>query len=194
MAQKVKVVMIHSFHYRSSESHLYLDHEFYHYLKLYLQAIPSSECPLAGKAMYSHAMSIDFEHEEIYGSHFRTFHTPLRSQQDYIRALHEARRISSEMEQANRDFEVFPYSVFYLFFEQYLHIVKTSFFTLCLPLCKWFILDHVDALSHAIAWTSSDDFPHVFRHSGGSACCMSYTRDSSHDSGRFVGHYVFMGH
>ena len=127
-----------------SESHMYLDHEFYDYLKLYLQAIPSSECPLAGKAMYSHALNVDFEHEKIYGSHFRTFHTPLRSQQDYIRALREARRISSEMEQANKDFKVFPYSVFYPFFEQYMHIVKTAIFTLCMPLCKWVIPPHID--------------------------------------------------
>lgn len=52
-----------------------------------------------------------------------TYHTILRNSSDYIAALEQARRISGNIT-TTLDSEVFPYSVFYVYYDQYLHILK----------------------------------------------------------------------
>ncbi|KAI7491866.1 multidrug efflux transporter AcrB transmembrane domain-containing protein, partial [Hortaea werneckii] len=59
-------------------------------------------------------------------THFRTAHTPLRSQDDFIQAYAAARRIAKGINAENPGLEVFPYSKFYIFFDQYATIVKLS--------------------------------------------------------------------
>ena len=51
-----------------------------------------------------------------------TYHTILRSSSDYIDALKQARIIGTNLTKT-LNFSVFPYSVFYVYYEQYLHIV-----------------------------------------------------------------------
>ncbi|CAG8477780.1 7055_t:CDS:2 [Ambispora leptoticha] len=108
------------------------DEEFISYLKLWLQASPDELCPLAGKAAYGDAIKIDQENATIIASHFRTFHTPLKSQRDYIAAYDSAHRISNMIQSRNNGIKVFPYSIFYIFFEQYAHIIKLTMETLIL--------------------------------------------------------------
>ena len=52
-----------------------------------------------------------------------TYHTILRNSSDYISALKHARNISANLT-ATLGHPVFPYSVFYVYYEQYLHILK----------------------------------------------------------------------
>ncbi|CAO1613269.1 unnamed protein product [Sympodiomycopsis kandeliae] len=117
------------------------DGEFMKYLEHWLQAPTNEDCPLGGQASYSAALSIgdggpmdgegvqvlDAE-KHVIASHFRTYHTPLRSQADFIDALKSAQRISASLTQRNTDsnLEVFPYSVFYVFFDQYLHLISIT--------------------------------------------------------------------
>ncbi|KAG0640786.1 sterol-sensing domain of SREBP cleavage-activation-domain-containing protein [Tuber brumale] len=96
--------------------------EFLGYLDTWLQAPTGEECPVAGKAAYSHAIVPDHDRKTINASHFRTSHTPLRSQKDFISAYASARRISEVLSQKS-GLEVFPYSKFYIFFDQYSSIV-----------------------------------------------------------------------
>ncbi|CAO1618469.1 unnamed protein product [Jaminaea pallidilutea] len=103
------------------------DDEFMRYLDHWLQAPTNEDCPLGGQASYSAAVSRDNAGKGISASHFRTYHTPLRSQADFIDALRSAERISESINEANGpEFEVFPYSIFYVFFDQYLHLVTTA--------------------------------------------------------------------
>ncbi|KAH6618191.1 patched family-domain-containing protein, partial [Chaetomium sp. MPI-SDFR-AT-0129] len=96
--------------------------EFLHYLSRFLTAPTNEDCPLAGQASYGSAVVIDQDHTTIRASHFRTMHTPLRSQDDFIRAYASARRIAHDVS-ATTGLSIFPYSVFYIFFDQYATIV-----------------------------------------------------------------------
>jgi Niemann-Pick C1 protein len=99
--------------------------EFIHYLEKWVEAPTTEECPIGGKAAYSDALVIDSKHLTIPASHFRTSHTPLRSQKDFIAAYTAARRISREISE-DVETEVFPYSKFYIFFDQYVSIVRLA--------------------------------------------------------------------
>lgn len=103
------------------------EEEFSHYLNLWLKA-PSSECPLGGEAAYGNAISRR-HNKTVKVSDFRTAHVPLKSQMDYINAYAAARRISEYITDKT-GFDVFPYSIFYIFFAQYRTIVSTTLSTL----------------------------------------------------------------
>ncbi|KAH9907430.1 patched sphingolipid transporter [Xylariomycetidae sp. FL2044] len=99
--------------------------EFVHYLQKFLDSPTDSECPLAGKASYSQAVVVDAQNTNVPTSHFRTMHKPLRSQDDFINAYLSARRIAEDVS-SSTGVEVFPYSVFYIFFDQYANIVNLT--------------------------------------------------------------------
>lgn len=101
------------------------DGEFIHYLEKFLTAPTDEDCPLGGKAAYGNAVVVDAKEDTIKASHFRAMHTPLRSQDDFINAMAAARRIAGDIHKET-GVEVFPYSVFYIFFDQYASIVSLS--------------------------------------------------------------------
>lgn len=99
--------------------------EFIGYLDRWIQAPTTEECPLGGAAAYSNALLVDHEHLNIPASHFRTSHTPLHSQEDFINSYKAARRVAKEIEKDVQT-EVFPYSKHHIFFDQYLSIVRLA--------------------------------------------------------------------
>lgn len=99
--------------------------EFVHYLERFLKAPTNEDCPLGGEASYGQAVVVDSEKNTVIASQFRTSHSPLRSQDDFIKAYASARRISSDIKEST-GIEVFPYSVFYIFFDQYASIVSLT--------------------------------------------------------------------
>lgn len=99
--------------------------EFNRYLQHWLDTPTDDECPLGGKTAYRDALSIDQDSGSVVASHFRTYHTPLRNQADFIHAYEAAHRISDDLTKQTSQ-RVFPYSPFYVFFEQYAHIVGTT--------------------------------------------------------------------
>jgi Niemann-Pick C1 protein len=116
--------------------------EFLDYLKIWLQAPTGEECAIAGKAAYSHAMVPDYERKTINATHFRTSHTPLRSQHDFIKAYASARRIAKEISK-DTGASVFPYSKFYIFFDQYASIKKLTVTLLLAALATIFVVTSV---------------------------------------------------
>ncbi|RKP27617.1 patched family-domain-containing protein [Syncephalis pseudoplumigaleata] len=120
------------------------DDEFLRYLDHWLNSVPDEQCPLAGAAAYKDAITIDRSSKAVIASHFRTFHTPVRSQTDYIEAYRSAKRIADELSHET-GYPVFPYSVFYLFFAQYIDIVPLtvrllSIAVLAIGLVAWLLL------------------------------------------------------
>ncbi|CAG8628831.1 10260_t:CDS:2, partial [Paraglomus occultum] len=113
--------------------------EFIRFLNLWLDSQPNESCPLAGKAAYGDAIVVDKESAKVVASHFRTYHSPLKSQRDYIAAYHAAHRISDDIKRYT-GVDVFPYSVFYIFFEQYAHIVRLTTEILLLAFISIFIV------------------------------------------------------
>ncbi|KAL8935084.1 MAG: hypothetical protein Q9216_005591 [Gyalolechia sp. 2 TL-2023] len=103
------------------------DGEFLHYVTKWLAAPTNEDCPFGGAAPYSNALVVhpNTSTDPIPASHFRTSHTPLRSQSDFIEAYASARRIATEVS-ATQNIDVFPYSKFYIFFDQYASIVSLA--------------------------------------------------------------------
>jgi len=101
------------------------DEEFMYYLKQWLISPTDSSCPLAGKASFGTALSINEAGTDVIASHFRTFHKPLKTQDDFINAFEAAHRIAEEISE-NTGATVFPYSLFYVFFDQYAHIIAIT--------------------------------------------------------------------
>jgi Niemann-Pick C1 protein len=99
--------------------------EFMKYLKQWLNSPTSEDCPLAGKASFGTAISLSEDGGNVVASHFRTFHSPLRTQSDFIHSLEAARRIADEISEETGT-SVFPYSLHYVFFDQYLHVVAIT--------------------------------------------------------------------
>lgn len=99
--------------------------EFISYLKRWIKAPTNEYCPLGGQAAYNNALVIDSERRTIPASHFRTSHTPLRSQEDFIASYASARRIAEGVSDRT-GISIFPYSVFYIFFDQYSTIVSLT--------------------------------------------------------------------
>ncbi|CCO26364.1 Niemann-Pick type C-related protein 1 [Rhizoctonia solani AG-1 IB] len=97
--------------------------EFLRYLNQWLVSPTDEDCPLGGRASYGSALSI--QDHAIEASHFRTFHAPLKTQEDFINALSSSKRIAAQLSESTGS-EVFAYSLPYVFFEQYATIVSTA--------------------------------------------------------------------
>ena len=113
--------------------------EFVDYVSRWIRSPTTEDCPLGGQAAYSDALVIDVNHTDIPTSHFRTFHTPLQSQEDLIGSYAAARRIAREISEA-QDIDVFPYSKHYIFFDQYSTIVHLTATLLCIAVAIIFVL------------------------------------------------------
>lgn len=94
------------------------------YLKQWLISPTDETCPLAGKASFGTALSLDDE-TGVVASHFRTSHSPLRSQDDFINSMAVARHIATKISELTGS-QVFPYSLHYVFFDQYANIIAIT--------------------------------------------------------------------
>lgn len=99
--------------------------EFMFYLREWLVSPTTSECSVAGKASFGNALSLNEEGDQVVASHFRTSHTALKSQADYINSMAAAHRIANDISEHTGK-SVFPYSLHYVFFDQYAHIVAMT--------------------------------------------------------------------
>lgn len=99
--------------------------EFMRYLRQWLVSPTTEECPLAGQASFGTALSINAEKDDVIASHFRTFTSPLKGQADFINAFAAAHRIADDLS-AQTGATIFPYSLFFVFFDQYAHIISMT--------------------------------------------------------------------
>lgn len=113
---------------------------FEHYLPFFLQDNPDAECAKGGHAAYANAVVTrrtgPGQHTvAVETANFMAYHTILKTSADYYEALRSGRRIAHNITQMIRanlrlqgdvpesriaEIEVYPYSVFYVFYEQYL--------------------------------------------------------------------------
>ncbi|XP_065864984.1 uncharacterized protein [Euphorbia lathyris] len=109
-------------------------------LPWFLNALPSADCAKGGHGAYAHSVDLNgYETGVIQASEFRTYHTPLNKQSDYVNAIRAAREFSSRASDSLK-IEIFPYSVFYIFFEQYLDIWRVALVNIVLALGAIFIV------------------------------------------------------
>uniref|UniRef100_A0A8D9B029 Niemann-Pick C1 protein n=1 Tax=Cacopsylla melanoneura TaxID=428564 RepID=A0A8D9B029_9HEMI len=120
------------------------------FISFFLKDNPDQFCVKGGHAAYSQAVNL-YEYNNrthVGATHFQTFHTVMRSSKDYYSALIQARSLAENMTQVlqqklNTTVTVFPYSVFYVFFEQYLTSWKDMFSSLGISLLSIFLVSLV---------------------------------------------------
>ncbi|KAK7371782.1 hypothetical protein VNO80_05147 [Phaseolus coccineus] len=109
-------------------------------LPWFLDALPSADCAKGGHGAYTNSVDLNgYESGVIQASEFRTYHTPLNTQGDYVNAIQAARDFSSRISTSLK-MDIFPYSVFYIFFEQYLDIWKLSLINITIALGAIFVV------------------------------------------------------
>lgn len=117
--------------------------EFQHYVSFFLRDNPDSDCPKGGHAAYgtgvNYITNTTTQLSKVKASSFMAYHTILRTSADYYEALRAARKISSNLSEAVGT-EVFPYSVFYVFYEQYLTMWTDTLFSLGVSLLAIFLV------------------------------------------------------
>lgn len=108
-------------------------YDFQKYLPFFLQDNPTATCAKGGHAAYHQAVNYreDNSHLATVGaSYYMTYHTILKTSSDYYESMRSARNIAANITETMNMYlkkqnssvtvEVFPYSVFYVFYEQYL--------------------------------------------------------------------------
>ncbi|KAF3696015.1 Niemann-Pick C1-like protein 1 Precursor [Channa argus] len=120
--------------------------QFNRFLPDFLGNRPDLQCPKGGLGAYDKAVVRD-ESGEIIASRFMAYHTPLTNSQEFTAALLKARQLAHNITMGMRnisgtspDFEVFPYSLTYVYYEQYLTIVPEGLFNLSLCLLPTFVV------------------------------------------------------
>ncbi|CAB3230600.1 unnamed protein product [Arctia plantaginis] len=109
--------------------------DFRHYVPFFLQDNPSPDagCVKGGHAAYGQAVNykvVNKTSSKIGATYFQGYHTVLKSSHDYYSSLRAARDVAANLTETlnknlreqgkNTTVNVFPYSVFYVFYEQYL--------------------------------------------------------------------------
>ncbi|XP_061653506.1 NPC intracellular cholesterol transporter 1 isoform X2 [Phyllopteryx taeniolatus] len=116
--------------------------DFMHFLPMFLSDNPNVKCGKGGHAAYATAVDVYPNNTQVGASYFMTFHTILKESSDYIDALKMARVLADNISQT-MDHKVFAYSVFYVFYEQYLTIAYDTAFNLSVSLGAIFVVTAV---------------------------------------------------
>ncbi|XP_062986710.1 NPC intracellular cholesterol transporter 1 [Elgaria multicarinata webbii] len=121
--------------------------DFMEFLPMFLSDNPNPKCGKGGHAAYSSAVNFIHNNTEVGATYFMSYHTVLKTSADFIDAMKKARiianNITESMNSKEGNYRVFPYSVFYVFYEQYLTIVNDTIFNLGISLGSIFIVTMV---------------------------------------------------
>ncbi|VDL60014.1 unnamed protein product [Hymenolepis diminuta] len=114
--------------------------EFNRFIVHFLQQNPNEVCPRGGKTAFASAVQLIPRNNtpfkvSVGATNFMTYHTVLKEPSDYLEALKLSRHIAdnalrtwsnqSAPSSVSND-TIFPYSVFYVFYEQYLSVQKET--------------------------------------------------------------------
>lgn len=108
--------------------------DFDRYVSFFLQDNPDDTCAKAGHAAYGHGVNYvtdpQTQMSTVGASYFMAYHSILKTSADYYESMRAARTVAANITDMlncnirkygqNTTVEVFPYSVFYVFYEQYL--------------------------------------------------------------------------
>ncbi|XP_033109697.1 NPC intracellular cholesterol transporter 1-like [Anneissia japonica] len=122
--------------------------EFVEFLPFFLEDNPTVKCSKGGHAAYGAAVTFDDANKtEVGATYFMTYHSILKTSADYIAALRQAREVAENittmMNHTNADgsyFDVYPYSIIYVYYEQYLTMVHDTIINLSLCLLAVFVV------------------------------------------------------
>eukprot|EP00002_Diphylleia_rotans_P026021 TRINITY_DN516_c0_g1_i1.p1 TRINITY_DN516_c0_g1~~TRINITY_DN516_c0_g1_i1.p1 ORF type:complete len:1227 (+),score=207.28 TRINITY_DN516_c0_g1_i1:56-3736(+) len=112
--------------------------QFNEFVSWFLDSECTDECGICGTA-YQVNVALQPDNQTITAVRYMTYHTVLKSQQEFIDALESANDLTDDMVD-ELDLDMFPYSKFYVFFEQYLTIKDAAIFTTMLAFAAVFVL------------------------------------------------------
>ncbi len=118
---------------------------------------PGEKCPSAGMGAYRDGLALkqlniteerELPQYEVIGSHFMAFHTIVHTSTQFTNAFKWARQLTDELdvtlnvgiEDASKRVEVFPYSVFYVYYESYLTMWEETLVQLAISLAAIFVV------------------------------------------------------
>ncbi|EPZ34489.1 Patched domain-containing protein [Rozella allomycis CSF55] len=133
--------------------------KFLSYLSQFLNQVPDESCPSAGRAAYSSSIVPDYNKTTIVASNFRTYFNVLKTQNDFIQAMKSANAMTEIIKRHNKvndePIDIYPYSIFFIFFEQYLTVVQTALTVLSIVTAIIFVFSFLllQSLSLAILIT-----------------------------------------
>lgn len=116
-----------------------------------MKDLPDEDCAKAGRAAYVTGMnyvSIDDDEHVVEDSYFMSYHTTVLTSEEFYTALKKARELSDKIQdifdaKGYQDVEIFPYCIFYVFYEQYLTIWNDTLISLGLSLLAVFIVTFI---------------------------------------------------
>ena len=128
--------------------------EFEKYISFFLQDNPDATCAKGGHAAYGHAVNYHTNPKtqlsQVGATYFMAYHSILKTSADYYESMRTAREISTNITNmlntnlknwnVNATVEVFPYSVFYVFYEQYLTMWPDTIKSIGISLLAIFIV------------------------------------------------------
>ena len=120
------------------------------YINFFLSDLPDENCAKAGRAAYSAGMNYVSEgtnEHYVRDSYYMSYHSTVIKSEEFYIALKKAREMSDEIEKTfkkhGKDLKVFPYSIFYVYYEQYLTIWNDALTSLGLSLCAVFVVTFI---------------------------------------------------
>lgn len=120
--------------------------QFHKYLPWFLNDPPNIRCPKGGLAAYRTSVNLSADGQVI-ASQFMAYHKPLRNSQDFTEALRTSRLLAANITAELRkvpgtdpNFEVFPYTISNVFYQQYLTVLPEGIFTLALCFVPTFVV------------------------------------------------------
>ncbi|KAM3830837.1 NPC1-like intracellular cholesterol transporter 1 isoform 1-T1 [Vipera latastei] len=123
--------------------------EFNKFLPWFLHDIPNLNCPKGGLGAYDTSVRLGSD-GQILASRFMAYHTPLRNSQQHTAALKAMRQLAANITATLREvpgtdpnFQVFPYTITYVFYEQYLTITTVGIINLALCLVPTFAVCYI---------------------------------------------------
>ncbi|KOX79311.1 Niemann-Pick C1 protein [Melipona quadrifasciata] len=127
--------------------------DFERYVSFFLQDNPDEMCAKGGHAAYGHGVNYVTDPEglsKVGASYFMAYHTILKTSADYYESMRAARAISANITDtinnylkstgSNQNVEVFPYSIFYVFYEQYLTMWPDTLYSIGISLIAIFVV------------------------------------------------------
>lgn len=92
-------------------------------------------------------VSEDMNEHFVRDSYFMSYHSTVIKSEEFYTALKKAREMSDEIEKTfkknGKDLKVFPYSIFYVYYEQYLTIWNDALTSLGLSLFAVFVVTFI---------------------------------------------------
>jgi Niemann-Pick C1 protein len=123
------------------------ENEFKQFLPYFLKDNPNLRCAKGGHAAHGSSVALSDEDKTVETSHIMGYHSLLISSNDFIEAMQQAYiltdNITRTLQSAGYDVEVFPYSIFYVFYEQYLTIWHDALMNLSISVAAIFVVTFI---------------------------------------------------